>query len=173
MVRWICPRCDREFGRARQGHVCVPGCTVAETFAGRAASFRPIYDAILAHLLTLGPVHEDAVTVGVFLKNDHKLAEVRPRARSLGLALFLPRRVEDERVDRIIATVGGRVVHQLTLRAVEDVDEQLRDWLTEAYLSARDEPDDGRYLASTEGASTAARPASSRAIGTRNGEQDT
>jgi Domain of unknown function (DUF5655) len=140
MARWTCARCDREFGRARQAHTCVPGGTVEETFTGRAARFRPIYDAILAHLLTLGPIHEDAVTVGVFLKSEHKLAEVRPRVRSLGLALFLPRRVEDERVDRIIATVGGRVVHQLTLRAVEDVDEQLRDWLTEAYSVACERP---------------------------------
>ncbi|GAA3450671.1 hypothetical protein [Dactylosporangium matsuzakiense] len=28
MARWICPECEREFDRARQGHVCVPGGTV-------------------------------------------------------------------------------------------------------------------------------------------------
>ena len=35
MPRWTCPRCDREFGRANQAHTCVPGGTVADTFAGR------------------------------------------------------------------------------------------------------------------------------------------
>jgi hypothetical protein len=30
----------------------------------------------------LGPVHEDAVNVGIFLKNDRKIAEFRPRVRS-------------------------------------------------------------------------------------------
>jgi hypothetical protein len=34
-----------------------------------------VYDAILAHLESLGPVYEDAVGVGVFLKRERKLAE--------------------------------------------------------------------------------------------------
>jgi hypothetical protein len=25
MSRWACPACDREFGRARQSHVCLSG----------------------------------------------------------------------------------------------------------------------------------------------------
>ena len=70
VARWTCPRCDREFGRARQGHTCVPGCTVDETFAGHSPEQRGVYNAILAHLQSLGPVHEDAVGVGVFLKRD-------------------------------------------------------------------------------------------------------
>ena len=28
MVRWVCPRCDREFGGVNQAHVCAPGITV-------------------------------------------------------------------------------------------------------------------------------------------------
>jgi hypothetical protein len=54
----------------------VPGCAVDATFAGRPPRLRAVCDAILAHLVSLGPVHEDAVSVGVFLKRDRKLAEV-------------------------------------------------------------------------------------------------
>lgn len=35
--RWTCPRCDREFARARQSRVCVPGCAVDDTFADQPA----------------------------------------------------------------------------------------------------------------------------------------
>src|SRR5215470_19772214 len=73
--RWVCPYCEREFARAHQSHVCAPGGSVDDTFAGHPPGHRAVYAAIQAHLLSLGPVHEDAVAVGVFLKRDRKLAE--------------------------------------------------------------------------------------------------
>jgi Domain of unknown function (DUF5655) len=99
---------------------------------------RPVYDAILEHLLTLGPVHEDAVSVGVFLKRDRKLAEVRPRSRDVWLGLYLPRPADDPRFSRVLGRSGPRVVHVLALRTADEVDDQVRDWLTEAYLHASD-----------------------------------
>jgi uncharacterized protein DUF5655 len=136
VTRWTCPRCDREFSAANQGHTCVPGCTVDDAFAGHPPQQRAVYDAILAHLLTLGPVHEDAVGVGVFLKRDRKLAEVRPRSRDVSLALYLPRPVADRRFAKVLGPTRTRVVHFLMLRDASEVDEQVRGWLTEAFLHA-------------------------------------
>ncbi|HEX6932276.1 MAG TPA: DUF5655 domain-containing protein [Streptosporangiaceae bacterium] len=138
MPRWTCPRCDREFGRARQSHTCVPGITVDAAFAGRPRWQRAVYDEIVAHMDNLGPVHEDAVSVGVFLKADRKLAEVRPRSRDVSLALYLPRPDPDPRFARILGRNGPRVFHVLLLRGPEEVDDQVRAWLTEAFLHASD-----------------------------------
>ena len=138
MARWTCPACEREFGRARQGHTCRPGGSVDETFEQAPAEQRAIYDAIVHHVRSIGPVHEDAVDVGVFLKSDRKLAEIRPHPRSLELALYLPFRVEGGRIRRVVSVGEGRHVHLLTLRQVGDVDEQVRDWLTLAFLAASD-----------------------------------
>jgi hypothetical protein len=134
--RWICPHCDREFGRERQSHTCVPGITVDAAFAGRPPWARAIYDAIAGHVRSLGPVHEDAVSVGVFLKSDRKLAEVRPRSRDVSLALYLPRLVRDRRIAKVFGPSGPRVVHVILLRGAADVDDQVRAWLTEAFLHA-------------------------------------
>lgn len=136
MGRWVCPECEREFDRARQGHTCVPGNTVADTFAGSRAWQRPICDAVIAHVETLGPVHVDAVGVGVFLKHQSKFAELRPMARALSLSLVLPRPVADDRFTRRLAGSAFRFWHFVRLTDVADVDEQLRTWLDEAYLSA-------------------------------------
>ena len=54
---------------------------------------RAVYDTILARLRESGPVHEDAVTVGVFLKAERKICEVRPMARALRMWLLLPHQV--------------------------------------------------------------------------------
>jgi len=139
VTRWTCPRCDREFGRAHQAHVCVPGCTVDDVFAGRPATQRLIYNALMDHLATLGPVHEDAVRVGVFLKRVRKLAEVRPKARNLSVEIVLPRTIDHPRVARTIRIAGDRVVHIVKLTRLDQVDDELRGWLTEAYAAADEE----------------------------------
>jgi hypothetical protein len=83
-------------------------------------------------------VHEDAVGVGVFLKRDRKLAEVRPRSRDVSLALYLPRPVHDPRISRVLSPGAPRVIHILLLRDATQVDPQVREWLTEAFLHASD-----------------------------------
>lgn len=138
MARWTCPRCDREFGRTRQGHTCVPGCTVDAVFAGRPPFTRAIYDVIMAHLRPLGTVHEDAVSVGVFLKRDRKLAEVRPRSKDVRLFVYLPYPVDDERIGKVWGRAGTRVAHQIDLRSVSGVDDVVREWLTLAFDYASD-----------------------------------
>jgi len=134
--RWRCPACDREFSRANQSHVCVPGNTVDESFAGRPPVQREIYEAIIGYLRTLGPVHVDAVRVGVFLSHVDKVAEVRPKARSVGVWLMMPRELDDPRIGRRDRVSAARVAHYLTLKSVSDVDNQLCDWLGEAYDAA-------------------------------------
>jgi len=52
----------------------------------------------------------------VFLKRESKLAEVRPTAKSLSLELVLPRTIDHPRIST----------------SVDDVDDQVRDWLTDA-----------------------------------------
>ncbi|GIJ48578.1 hypothetical protein Val02_54640 [Virgisporangium aliadipatigenens] len=132
--RWTCPACEREFGRARQAHVCVPGCTVDDSFAGRPAEYRRIYDAIIGFVRTLGPVHEDAVSVGVFLKASRSFAEVRPVARSVNLWIVLGRPLSGARIGRAERASAGRHAHLVKLTSVDQVDDELRGWLEEAYL---------------------------------------
>jgi hypothetical protein len=136
MGRWRCPACDREFAREHQSHVCVPGNTVEETFAGRPAVQREIYNAIVGYLQTLGPVHIDAVKVGVFLKNETKLAEVRPMARALSLSVVLPYPLDHHRVSRRMKVSADRIAHNVKLSTVSDVDDELKEWLAQAYDAA-------------------------------------
>lgn len=136
MARWTCPECDREFGAARQPHTCVPGNTVDETFAGRPAAWRAVYDALLARLAGCGPVHEDAVKVGVFLLNERKFAEVRPMARSVKVYFFLPRRLDHPRLAGQLRVSADRVMHTVKLTSPADVDDELAGWLAEAYDTA-------------------------------------
>jgi uncharacterized protein DUF5655 len=133
MPRWICPRCDRQFERANQAHDCAPGITVKELLSRHPAWVREIYQEIISHLRSLGPIHEDAVDVGIFLKSDRKIAEFRPKVRSAQLSLFLPDARDNPLVLRSVRTGADRIVHIIKLTSAEEVDDELLSWLTESY----------------------------------------
>ena len=89
-----------------------------------------------AHLATVGPVHVEPVSVGIFLKRAQTFAELRPKDRWVALSFFLPRRVDHERILRKVVEYHGRHYHVANLRGAGDLDDRLRDWLTEAYLTS-------------------------------------
>jgi len=137
MPRWTCPQCDREFARAGQSHVCVPGNTVADTFRERPWQ-REIYDVVMDHIHTLGPVHVDAVKVGVFLFSDRKFAEIRPMVRALSVNLMMSRVVGHPRVGRTYRFALERHSSEVRLTEPSQVDDELREWITMAYDEATD-----------------------------------
>jgi hypothetical protein len=139
MARWVCPNCEREFASANQAHVCVPGITVDDLLARHPPWVGDIYGAVIEHLSSLGPVHEDAVNVGIFLKSDRKIASFRPRVRSVLLSLFLPYELTDSRIARALPVASGRIAHMINITSADQVDDQLRVWLSEAYDFNTDE----------------------------------
>ena len=96
---------------------------------------RPIFDAVLAHLETLGDIHVEPVSVGIFLKRSRGFAELRPKVNWIELSFGLARTIEHPKITRIVRTSGARTYHFVRLREPSDVDSDVRDWLTEAYLA--------------------------------------
>ena len=136
MVGWACPRCQRRFRRVGQSHECSPAISVEEYFSTGPAHERPIFEAVMAHLATVGPVHVEPVSVGIFLKRAQTFAQLRPKDRWVALSFSLPRAVRHERIIRKVVEYHGRYHHVANLRSPDDLDDRLRAWLTEAYLSS-------------------------------------
>jgi hypothetical protein len=136
---WTCDECKREFGRQHQSHLCAPALTLEEYFAAGPASERAIVEAVTAHLESVGPVRVEAVAVGVFFKRTRTFAELRPRRRWTDLSILLTRVVRDERIARTQGAGGLRRAYIIRLYEAEDVDETVRDWLTESYLTTASE----------------------------------
>jgi hypothetical protein len=134
---WVCPECGRLFGRAGQSHDCAPGLTLEEYFATGPAHERPIFDAVMAYVETLGPVHADIVSVGVFLKNPRKFAELRPKDRWVAISFSLRRRAKHPTITRKVVEYGARYWHVANVREPGEVDAALLGLLAEAY---HDEP---------------------------------
>jgi hypothetical protein len=110
--------------------------SVEEYFSTGPTHERPIFEAVMAHVATLGPVHVEPVSVGIFLKRAQTFAQLRPRDRWVALSFWLPRPVEHERIVRKVVEYSGRYWHVANVRDPGDLDDRLRGWLTEAYLNS-------------------------------------
>lgn len=110
--------------------------SLEEYFSTGPPHERPIFNAVAAHLETLGPVHVEPLSVGIFFKKAQTFAQLRPKTRWVALSFPLSRRVEHHTITRKVISDGGRYWHIANLRRPEDFDESLMDWLTEAYLES-------------------------------------
>ena len=110
--------------------------TLEEYFSTGPPFERPIFEAVLAHLETLGPVHVEPVSVGIFLKKSGSLFELRPMTRWVALSFPLERKVTHPKIARKPYDAGRRFFHVANLRGPDDVDDDVKAWLTEAYLAA-------------------------------------
>lgn len=136
MPGWICPDCKRMFRRAGQAHECAPAMGLEEYFSTGPPHERPVFEAVMRHLETVGPIHVEPVSVGIFLKRAQTFAQLRPKQRWVALSFGLPRRVSHPTITRKVIPYSGRYYHVANLTGPDDVDDQLRGWLTEAYLNS-------------------------------------
>jgi hypothetical protein len=120
--------------------------TLDEYFRGsRPPHERAVFEAVLAYLETLGPVHVEPVAVGIFIKHEQSFVELRPKRNWVAMSFPLSRVVDHSKVARKIRT-GTRTYHVVNLRGPEDLDDDVRAWLAESYLESSAGQPRGRRL---------------------------
>jgi Domain of unknown function (DUF5655) len=136
-MAWICPGCRRQFARDGQGHECAPAMSLDDYFSTGPSFERPVFDAVLAHVRTLGEPFLEPVSVGVFVKRGGvSVLQLRPMTKWVALCLFLPRTVHDRRIARKPIVAGRTVYHVVNVRGPADIDDVVREWITEAWEAA-------------------------------------
>lgn len=105
-----------------------------EYFATGPTFERPVFDAVMAHLNTLGEPFLEPVSVGVFVKrNGVGVLQLRPMTKWVALCLFMPRTVHDRRISRKPIPAGRVVYHIINVHGPDDVDDVVKGWITEAW----------------------------------------
>jgi hypothetical protein len=133
---WTCPECGRQFRRTRQSHECAPAMTLEEYFSTGPPHERPVFEAVMAHVNTLGPVHVEPVSVGIFVKRDGSWMELRPMERWVAMSFPLHRRAGHRTIVRKVMQWNGRYYHIANVTGPEDFDDALADLVTESYAGA-------------------------------------
>ena len=112
--------------------------TVEEYFSTGPSFERPVFEAVMAHLRTLGEPFLEPVSVGVFVKRGGvTVLQLRPMTKWVALGLFMPRTVVDGRVSRKPIPAGRIVYTVVNLRSPDDVDDVVKGWITESWVAAK------------------------------------
>ncbi len=107
-----------------------------EYFATGPAFERPIFDAVKGYLVTLGPIHIEPVSVGIFIKKGGSFVELRPMTKWVAMSFSLPRRIQHRQIARKPIITGSRVFHIVNVSSPADLTEPVKGWLAEAYAFA-------------------------------------
>ncbi len=131
---WECPECQRRFGRKNQGHECAPAMTVEGYFSTGPSFERPIFEAVLHRLQQVDPdIWFEPVSVGIFFKRRTVFLSLRTMTKWTAVGFNLHRRLSSPRVSRKVIEHGGRYHHVVNVRDAADVDDELTEWLVEAW----------------------------------------
>ncbi len=106
---------------------------VANQYQGKE-SLKPIFDLLASKINGLGDdVTEAPKKTAVSFVRKHQFALVKPAAKKrIDLGLKLKGKAEAGRLEGS-GPFGTMCTHRVQLTAVDDVDEELMGWLTEAY----------------------------------------
>ncbi|MFP7761449.1 DUF4287 domain-containing protein [Marisediminicola sp. LYQ134] len=145
IVEWLA----RDFGLGK-GHAMAIVATLGKTakaglskdekleslFAGSKAQWRPLFDSLVDTARGFGEVSLAATNTYVsLLKGTAKFAIVQPSASRLDLGIKLPDAATTERF-AAAGSWNSMVTHRVGLRASDDLDADVVDWLRRAYERA-------------------------------------
>ncbi len=115
--------------------MCNPGLTVEEYLRDAHPVTGPAHERILAHVESLdGELIVDPVEAGIMYKHDSMFAMLTSKRNWAALTVQLPRRLVSSRVSRKIIEYGPVFSHVFNLHDADEIDEEMCDWLTEAFF---------------------------------------
>ncbi len=113
--------------------MCQRGLSVDEYFADAKPWERPIFDHVREHIDSLGDVIVDPIEIGVLFKNGPMLCELRAKTKWTALGFSLGRRLTSDRLSRKVIDHGGKWFHVINVTEPDQIDDEILEWITEAY----------------------------------------
>ncbi|MFW2383194.1 MAG: DUF5655 domain-containing protein [Acidimicrobiales bacterium] len=111
--------------------------SLEEYFADAKPWERPIYDVVNGHLSELegGDLIVDPIAMGIMFKNGPMICELRTKTKWTALGFSLARKLSSKKLSRKVVAYApsGKFFHVINVSDPEQIDDEILDWLTEAY----------------------------------------
>lgn len=111
--------------------------TVNDHFTDKDPIVRKLYDKLLGVLSGLGPIVEEPKKTSIHLVRKSALAGVETRKSYLLLNIKADHKIDSSRFVKAEQVSTNRFHHKLKIENMDDIDEELKGWLKEAYLISR------------------------------------
>jgi hypothetical protein len=130
---WTCPRCGARFVTRNTWHGC-GDYTVDGFFEGRPARLRELYDAWVAPVGEFGPFEQVPTKSRIaFMVRVRFAGVVRLRKDGLVCGFWLKRQIDSPRLTKVEHLGRSDWIYQFVLRSEDELDDEVREWLREAY----------------------------------------
>jgi len=105
-------------------------------YASAKGALLPIHEKLMARVLSLGTDIETVPKKGYLsLRRRKQFGMIKPAAKHVDLGLILPAKDVGGRFESS-STLNALFTHRIRIRSLEDIDDELTDWLTQAYAHA-------------------------------------
>ena len=108
--------------------------SVNDHFVNKDPTVRAVYDQLVSLLRTFGPIEEDPKKTSIHLTRKSALAGVETRKDYLLLNIKSDHPIKSPRVLKAEQVSAKRFHHKVRISSSNDLDEELKEWLEEAYV---------------------------------------
>ena len=130
---WTCPNCTRKFRNTNQHHTCQL-VDVAHIFKNRPPILEKLYEHILDVANTFDDYRIEPIPYDVIrLKTKSTFVSIKRKKDHLEISFYLNKLEDVPPVAKYLQMSKNRVVHVVSIDAMEDIDSQLIDWMRRSY----------------------------------------
>jgi hypothetical protein len=108
-----------------------------DIFEGKRQTVLDLYGLLVDELKKLGTVHEIKKAISISFENRRPFASVLIRNRSIKLVLRTQHRITNQRILSTERVDNHSFDQTVLLDSKSDIDEELMEWLGEAYQSSK------------------------------------
>lgn len=129
---WTCPDCGRTFKNTHQDHSCEVTPLEAH-FVNKQQNVIDSFHTLKTFVMTFEGVSISSVKNAVlFTATTHFLA-AKPKKRWLDIEFVLNEALEGFPIHKTVQASKNKWAHFVRLERVEDIDEELKEWLRRAW----------------------------------------
>ena len=131
---WQCPKCNRRFKKNNQTHSCKT-YTQEEHLKNKDSSLKELYLELLNVIKThVGTYNLDPIHCCIHLVTQSTFIAIKLQKSDLKIDFVSKEPIASKRIIRHETYSTNRTNNTLKISKLEEIDQELIDWLKEAYM---------------------------------------
>lgn len=131
-MSWTCPECNRTFKNTHQSHSCVIKSLDAH-FIAQEPQVRATYDTLESKLNAIIDFEISPVINAIMFTSETTFLAIKPKKRWIDLEFSLDYNANEFPIHKIVRISKTRFAHFVSVQQPGDIDDQLIEWIKQAY----------------------------------------
>ena len=136
MMSWTCPECGKSFRNKNQWHSCYK-LQLDDHLHHKSPEIKKVVNRLILEIKTFGNIEINPVKSAIQVKAGATFLSIKPKNEYVDLEFQLGEEVDEFPIHKTIRISGNRVLHFLSLQSIEEINEQLIQWLKSSYHLVR------------------------------------